>query len=79
MVSPFEMGLPSRYVATMALQTSLNVTLNILGSIFSIYEIVSTSIYIHKDTVSPRAENLDKMIAQLEIEIDEMKEYYKNL
>jgi len=74
-----EMGLPSRHVATMALEKSLNSSIDILTSIFGIYEIVKNSIDIHKGTVSPQAENLDKMIAQLEIEIEKMKESYKYL
>jgi hypothetical protein len=73
----FKTGLAAADVAKIVLETFLNSSLNILTSIFNIHEIVKNSIDIHKGTVSPQAENLDKMIAQLEIEIENLKESYK--
>lgn len=75
----FKSGLAAADVAKIALRTTLNSSLTILSTIVSIYDVVSTSIDIHKGTVSPQAENLDKMIAQLEIEIEKMKESYQYL
>jgi hypothetical protein len=73
----FKSGLAAADVAKIVLRSTLNSSLTILSTIFSIYEVVSTSIDIHRGTVSPQAENLDKMIAQLEIEIEKMKESYE--
>jgi hypothetical protein len=75
----FKSGLAAADIAKIALRSTLNNSLVILSTIVSIYDVVSTSIDIHKGTVSPQAAYLDKMIAQLEIEIENLKESYKYL